>query len=199
MSRSTAGLLGDYAAGYAVAGVAGRIGLHVVGFGVDYDRGAAIAEERVRAVPESYVFILKSGAGFAFHVDGEVLHVAGVVAFGIIEAVLLSVRIKMRAGRFEIGSIALGVLMKVDGVLARRKIVKLKLEADARAFLPEGDRAYGFALSVLDFDFSFGGAGKRGDGEQGCDGDEGKRLMFHVGIIANFRDGGVVRAPMGHA
>lgn len=43
-------LLCDYAAGYAVAGVAGGIGLHVVGFGVDDDCGAAVAEERVRAI-----------------------------------------------------------------------------------------------------------------------------------------------------
>jgi hypothetical protein len=129
-------LLCDHAAGYAVAGVAGGIGLHVVGFGVDDDRGPAVAEERVRALAESYVFILKSSVGFTFHVDGEVLHVTGVVAIGIIEAVLLSVGIEMRAGGLEIGSVALGTLMKMDGVLARRKIVKLKLEADAGLLLP---------------------------------------------------------------
>jgi hypothetical protein len=38
-------LLCDYAAGYAVAGISGGIGLHVVGFGVNYDRRAAVAEE----------------------------------------------------------------------------------------------------------------------------------------------------------
>src|SRR5580698_2903335 len=129
-------LLCDHAAGYAVAGVAGGIGLHVVGFGVDDDRGPAVAEERVRALAESYVFILKSSVGFTFHVDGEVLHVTGVVAIGIIEAVLLSVGIEMRAGGLEIGSVALGTLMKMEGVLARRKSVKLKLEADAGLLLP---------------------------------------------------------------
>ena len=45
----------------------------------------------------------------------------------------------MRAGGFEVGGIALGVLMKVDGVLAGRKIVKVKLETDSGSLLPEHD------------------------------------------------------------
>jgi len=124
-------LLRDYAAGDAVAGVAGGIGLHVVGFGVDDDRGAAVAEEGMRAVAESYVFVLQGRVGFAFHVDGEVQHVAGVVAFGIIESVLLAIGIEMRAGGFEVGRIALRVLVEVDGVLAGRQVVKMKLEGNA--------------------------------------------------------------------
>ena len=102
----------------------------VVGFGVDDDRGAAVAEERVGVVAESYVFVLQFAIGFAFGVDGEVRHVAGVVAFGILQAVLFAVGIEMRAGGFEVGGIALGILMEVDGVLAGRKTVKMKLEAD---------------------------------------------------------------------
>src|SRR5271165_2773946 len=38
-------LLCDHPAGYAVTGIAGGIRLHVVGFGVDDDCGAAVAEE----------------------------------------------------------------------------------------------------------------------------------------------------------
>ena len=52
------------------------------------------------------------------------------MAFGILQAVLLGFGIEMRAGRFEVGGIALGVLMKVDGVLAGRKIMKAELYAD---------------------------------------------------------------------
>ena len=123
-------LLRDYAAGYAVAGVAGGIGLHVVGFGVNDDCGAAVAEERVGAVAESYVFVIEFRGSFAFGVDGEVQHVAGVMAFGILQAVLLGVGIEMRAGGFEVGGIALGILMKVDSVLAGWEAVQAKLESD---------------------------------------------------------------------
>ena len=135
-SQESTDLFCDYAAGDAVAGVAGGIGLQVVGFGVDHDRGAAVAEQRVRAFAEGYVFILQFCVSFALRVYGEVLHVAGVMAFGILQAVLLAVRIEMRAGRFEVGGIALGSLMEMDGVLARSKAMKVKLESDAWAFLP---------------------------------------------------------------
>lgn len=124
-------LLCDCAAGDAVSGVARGVGLHVVGFGVDDDGGAAVAEDRVGTVAESDVFVLQAQVGFATRIDGEVLHVAGMVAFGIIQSVLLGFGIEMRTGGFEIGGIALGVLMKVDGMLAEGKIVKVKLEADA--------------------------------------------------------------------
>ncbi len=164
MTESREILLRHYAAGDAVAGVAGGIGLHVVGLGVDDDGGAAVAEEGVGAVAEGYVVILESGVGFAFHVDDEVLHVAGVVAFGIVEAMLFAVGIEMGAGGFEIGRIAFGVLVEVDGVLAGRKIVQVKLEADAWSLLRHGDGADGLALSVLEFDLGFGGAGERGEG-----------------------------------
>ena len=121
-------LLCDHAAGDAVAGVARGIGLHVVGFGVNDDRGAAVAEQRVGAVAEGDVFIFQRHVCVAFHVDDDVFHVAGVVAFGTLQSVLLAVGIEMRAGRFEIGSVALGVLMEVDAVLAGWKIVQAKLE-----------------------------------------------------------------------
>src|SRR5271170_4182560 len=125
-----ASLLCDYAAGYAVAGVAGGIGLHVVGFCVDDDRRAAVAEERVRAVAQGYVGVLEGSIGFAVGADGQVQHVAGVMAFGVLQSVLLAVGIEVRACGFKIGSIALGVLVDVDAVLAGREVVKSKLEAD---------------------------------------------------------------------
>ena len=131
---------------------------------MDDDGSAAVAEERVGAIAESYVFVLEFRVGFAFGIDGEVLHVAGVMAFGVLQAVLLGVGIEMRARGFEVGSIALGVLMEVDGVLTGRKIVKVKLETDSGSLLPEHDGAYVLALGVLDCDFGFGCAGESGDG-----------------------------------
>jgi hypothetical protein len=86
------------------------------------------------------------------------------MAFGVLQAVLLGVGIEMRARGFEVGSIALGVLMEVDGVLTGRKIVKVKLETDSGSLLPEHDGAYVLALGVLDCDFGFGCAGESGDG-----------------------------------
>ena len=51
--------------------------------------------------------------------------------------------------------------MKVDGVLARRQIVQMQLEADARSLLPQSDRANRLTLHVLDFDLGFCCAGNR--------------------------------------
>src|SRR5580658_1851734 len=75
-------LLCDFSAGYAVAGVARGIGFVIVGFGVDDDRGAAVAEQRVGAIAEGYVVVLELQIGFAVRVDREILHVTGVMAFG---------------------------------------------------------------------------------------------------------------------
>ena len=58
-------LLCDFSAGYAVAGVAGGIGFVIVGFGVDDDRGAAVAEQRVCAIAEGYVVVLELQIGYA--------------------------------------------------------------------------------------------------------------------------------------
>jgi hypothetical protein len=153
----------NYAAGYAVSGVAGGIGLHVVGFGVDYDRGAAVAEEGMGAVAKSHVVILQLGMRDTFVVHVEIFHVAGMVAFGILQAVFLPFRIEVGAGRLEIGAVALGILMKVDGMLAERKIVKVELEHDALSVLRHDDRARGLTAGVFDCDFDLGCGGKRGD------------------------------------
>jgi len=44
--------------------------------------------------------------------------------------VLLAVRVEMRARGFEIGSIALGVLVDVDTVLTRREVVEMELQGN---------------------------------------------------------------------
>ena len=54
--------------------------------------------------------------------------------------------------------------MKVDGVLAGRKIVKVELESDPWSLLPQDDSAYVLALGIFEFDFSFSRAGQCGDG-----------------------------------
>lgn len=82
------------------------------------------------------------------------------VAIGTVEAVLLAPGIEMSAGGFEVRGIALGILVKVDGVLAGRQVVKVKLEADSGFFIPQHDCANGFALRIFEFDFCFGGCGE---------------------------------------
>ena len=94
---------------------------------MDDDRSASVAEQRMGAFAKSHFFILELGIGLALSIDGKVLHIAGVVAIGIVESVLLALGIEMPSGGLEVGAIALGRLMKVDGVLAGREIVKMKL------------------------------------------------------------------------
>jgi hypothetical protein len=148
---------------------------------VNHDGGTAIAEKRVGVVAESNVVIFHFPVGFAFRVDGKVLHVSGVVAFRIFESVLLALRIEMSAGGLEVGTVALGSLMKVDGVLAGRQIVKMKLQGDALSLLPYEDVSDSFALGVFEFDLGFGGAGKRGGKQNGGEGDEEKSKVVHAG------------------
>ena len=107
------------------------------------------------------------------------------MAFGTLQSVLLALGVEVWTCGFEIGSIALGVLVDVDTVIAGREVVEVELEADARSFRRHDDRAYGFTLRVLEFDYGFGGAGKGGDGQDYGEGDEGESKMFHAGIIAN--------------
>ena len=114
----------------------------------------------MRAVAEGYVVILQFAVGHSPGVNQEVLHVAGVMAFGIVESVLLVFGIEMRPGRFEVGSLALWVLMEVNGVLARREITKVKLESDPSAVFRQDDSAYRPTIGVFEVDLGLGCAGK---------------------------------------
>ena len=168
-------LLRDYAAGDAVPGVAGGIRLVVVGFGVDDYRRTAVAEQRVGAVAQCYIVVQHLySIDSALSIDREIAHITSVVAFGIIESVLLTFRIEMWTGGFEVWAIALRVLMKVDSVLARWEIMKFKLEADTRPLLKQAYGANALSLGVLKFNnagsLGFGCAGK---GKNHQSGDRG--------------------------
>ena len=82
------------------------------------------------AVAEGYVFVLQGSFGLAVRVNGQVQHIAGVMAFRTLQSVLLAFGIEMWTSGFEIGSITLWVLVNMDAVLTRWKIVKLELEGD---------------------------------------------------------------------
>jgi hypothetical protein len=62
----------------------------------------------------------------------EVVHVAGMVAFGILQAMLLSIRIEMRAGRLEVRRIALRLGMEVEGVHPGRQVMERRLYDHSR-------------------------------------------------------------------
>jgi hypothetical protein len=174
-------LLRYYATGDAVARVAGGVGLHVIRFRMNHDCGASVGEERVRAVRESDVFVLDACVRFSFHIHREVQHVSGMVAFGILQPVLLTVGIEVWACGLEIGSIALGILMKVDGMLAGWKVVQVELKRHARSLLRQRDSADVLALSVFDFDFGFGQAGKSRYKQDKVKSDEGQTEVLHAG------------------
>lgn len=164
-------LLRYHSAGNAIAGVSRGIGLHVVFFGMNDQRRSTIAEERmaIARVSQIDVGVSEFHGGFAVRVDGEVHHIPGVVALGILQAVFLAVRVKVRAGGLEVGTIALGVLVKMDAVYARRQIMQLYVEYHAfGSTLRQGNGSDAFAVGVFHLNHSSGCAVERAEngGEQ---------------------------------
>ena len=90
-------LLRDHSARDPISRIPRRISFHVVRFGMDHNRGSPIAEQRVAAFPKRHVLVFEAALYLAFRSDCEIVHVAGVMAFGIFQAVLLVLRIKVRA------------------------------------------------------------------------------------------------------
>ena len=154
---------------------------------MDDDRGAAVDEERVRVGTEVYILVLELRVGVAFGIDREILDVAGVMALGIVESVLLAFGIEMRTGGFEVGAVALRILMEVDRMFTGRKAVKVKLKGDTGSLGRENDRSYGFALRVFEFYNGFGGAGQRGENQHSGQRDEVELWMFHAGNYSEKR------------
>ena len=148
---------GDDAAGDAVAGVAGGVGLHVVGLLVDDDGGAAVGDDAVRGGGvEGEVVDLEGGLTDVAFADHDVLgKIAGVVAHGIQGAVLLVLGIEVAAGGLEVGRFAEGLGVDVDGVLADGKIFEVELDGELALFLLEGGGTGVFAGAGLEGDDDF--------------------------------------------
>jgi len=124
-------LFRNHTTGDAVSRVSRRIALQVIGLGVNHQRRPAIAEQRMAVVAERDVLVHDLELGCALSVYGEVVHVASMVAFRILQAMLFTLRIEVRAGGFEIRRIALWFLMKVQRVLSRRQAVEAELHGHA--------------------------------------------------------------------
>jgi hypothetical protein len=172
------------AASDAIARIAGRVGFHVVGFCVDHECCAAIAEKRVSVIAEVYVLVGEADFCFSVGAHGEVGHVAGMVAIGTVEAVLLAVRIEMRACGLKVRRIAFRDLMEVNRVLARRQIFEVEVQADSASLVfIQDDGAHTFALGIRHVNRGF-----RGNRER--ESDDAKRqsygqyfVEFHARII----------------
>jgi hypothetical protein len=125
------------------------------GFGryrVNDHGGAAVAEYGVAVGTERHVGSDDRGVGGAVSADdqrkvGDIT--GGEAAAGVI--VIGAIRIEMRAGRLEVGSFALGELMDMQRVLARRKIFDVELDANAVGSFGKRRGADDFVLAVLDF------------------------------------------------
>jgi hypothetical protein len=105
---------------------------------------------------EVHIFAVGLHFGFAVCVDREIRVIAGMMAFRIVEAMLLAIRIEVRSGGFEVGRGATRVLMKVDGMFARGKIFEIEFHShSSRFFLPQHDGADAFPLRVLQVNDSF--------------------------------------------
>src|ERR1700731_2648296 len=98
---------------------------------------------------ERDVFILRFEMRFAIRAHGEVGVVAVVVAFGILQSMLLAIGIEMGSRGLEVRGIALRVLMKVDGVYASGQILEIGLHSDSCAGFPQSRRTHSLALGVL--------------------------------------------------
>ena len=73
------------------------------------------------------VVILHGRFRRAVFLDGDVRQVAGVMALGVLKTMLPAGGIEVGPGRFEVGRIALGILMEVHRVLAGRQVVERQL------------------------------------------------------------------------
>jgi len=118
------GLLFDDAAGDAIARVARRIGHQVICLRVDHQSGAAIVEERIRAVAERDGLVDERRFRLPVLAHHKIQQVTGVRVgiLGIIDSVVRHGRIEMAAGRGERRSFTLADRVDVDAVLSRRQL-----------------------------------------------------------------------------
>src|SRR5450755_1104461 len=128
------------------------------------------------------VLIFNLEMRFAVRAHREVGIVAGMVAFWILQAMLLSIGIKMRPRRLEIWGIALGILMKVDGVFAGNEILKIHFHPDSRTRFPKNGATYYLSLGIFQLHKHLGGTGGCERHQEHCEREQASG--FHAGIIA---------------
>src|ERR1700730_3383447 len=108
---------------------------------------------------ERDILILSFETRFAVRADCEIGIVAVVVAFGILQSMLLAIGIEMGSRGLEVRSIALRVLMKVDGMYAGWKILEIEFHSDSRGGFPQNRSTHSLAVGILKVNHSLGRAG----------------------------------------
>ncbi len=123
--------------------------------------GAAVGEDVVGlAGAEREVVDGKARVNLVIFIGRYVFgHVAGMVAHGVLKAVLLGVRIEVGAGGFEVGDVAGGYLVDVDAVRAGGEVFEVErdfelaagllFKADGARILVAGGHQAGGDLLVL--------------------------------------------------
>ena len=149
-------------------------------------RSPAIAKKGVAVGSISQDNIIVSQLKFrdALIGDAEIHHVACVMSVGILQTVLFSIGIEMRASGLEIWTVALSSLMKMDPVSPRRQTVQVEVESNARALrsrptFPYRNLAHAIALGILHLDHRLGRTGERPENDHGQYGCNEKSLVFH--------------------
>ena len=116
--------------------------------------------------------------------DHDILgEITGMVAHGILKAVLLTFRIEVRPRGLEIGWVAEGFGVDVDSVLADGKIFEIELDGELAFVLPEGGGAGVLAGAGLEGDdefvVRFFGEGWNGEEAKG---DHGERAAHKMNL-----------------
>src|ERR1700694_3948317 len=103
---------------------------------------------------ERHVFILSFEMRFAVRPNREIGIVAVMVAFGILQSILLAIGIEMGSRGLEVRGIALRVLMKVDGVYAGGQILEIEIHSDSGGGFPQNRSTHSLALGILKVNYS---------------------------------------------
>src|SRR6266478_4357366 len=155
MSRLTpavARLAGDDAAGDARAGVPGRVRLLVIRIGVDHERGAAAPEQSMTVRGEGDARIHEARVRRAVRTDDQVREIPRVGPRGIVEPVVLTVRVEMPARACERRRLALAHLVEMDAVRTGSEAGDVHAEPHPGALRGDGGVAAGLTLGIHQLD-----------------------------------------------
>ena len=87
-------LLRNQPARNAVTRISRWIGLHVVGLCMDHQCDSSIAEQRMLVVAKVDAWIIYRRLGRPIQFDGEIVHITSMRSIGILQSVLLVIRIQ---------------------------------------------------------------------------------------------------------
>lgn len=155
---------------------------------MDHESSSTVTEDGMRVVAPGDVLIFALEVGFAVGCDAEIGPVPCVMTFGILEAMLLAIGIEVWSCGFEIGRLALGILMEVDGMLSGRKVLNADFHANTWSGVPKNGGTNDLALRVLELNQDLGGTGGGQRDDEECEGE--KAGGFHGGIITSFAGAG---------